>query len=56
MTRRTLRRSFRAATISTGLAFGLVLLGRFQLAAIAAAFAAVATLHVIHHLTRIGDR
>ncbi len=55
MTRRSTRRSLRAATVLTGLAIGFVTLGRVTLAIVSTALAAIAALHVLYQLSR-GDR
>ncbi len=55
MSRRPNNMPFHAATVCTGLAIGFVALGRFALAIVSAALAAIAMLLVLRQLTR-GDR
>ncbi|WP_294321563.1 hypothetical protein [uncultured Sphingomonas sp.] len=55
MSRRSTRRSLRAATVLAGLAIGFVALGRSELAIASAALWAIVVLHVLYQLSR-GDR
>lgn len=55
MNRRLTNLPFHAATVCTGLAIGFVALGRFALAFVSTALAAIAALLVLWQLTR-GDR